>query len=84
MHMVCLDLLFLSFFKRINKSTLFVPQGYSVFPASFPSLPGSLSMQAFVLASKIKTGKNVYIPWVMKMRIQMSVGTLTDSSKYSV
>lgn len=72
------------FLKIINESTLFVPQGYSVLPASFPSLPGSLSMQAFVLESKIKTGKNVYVPWVMKIRIQMSVGTQTDSSKYSV
>lgn len=53
-------------------------------PASFPSVPGSLSMQAFDLESKIKTGKDVYIPWVMKIRIQLSVGTLTDSSKYSV
>lgn len=53
-------------------------------PTSFPSLPGSFSMQAFVLESKIKTGKNVYIPWVIKIRIQMSVGTLAGSSKYSV
>lgn len=45
-------------------------------PVSFLSVPGSLSMQAFVLESKIKMGKNVCIPWVMKIRIQMSVGTL--------
>lgn len=72
------------FLKRINKSTLFILQGYSVLPTSFLSLPGSLSMRAFVLESKMKTGKNVYISWVMKIRIQMSVGTLNDSSEYSV
>lgn len=71
------------FLQRVNKSTPFLYLKAVLLPASFPSVPGSLSMQAFVLESKIKTGKNVYIPWVMKIRIQMSVGTLTDSSKYS-